>query len=801
MFYSTFQIGIDIGLKNCKVVVKSGPNPDVAQNFDRENYTPCFFGVDESGHKAVGKRAYWEYYFRGDLENFKGKIKNHLGSDKKFHFKRARYYMTADEILAEILKYLKKTVKKYSRINKTAAVITAPVHFDDEKLIAIKKSLSEAKFKHAFFLQEPIAAAAAYNFLSKESRKKDKKWLVFDLGEKSFTVSIVAIENGNFTVKNYLTEKFLSGEVVDKLVLNKIIIPHIKENYAVQDFYKENKKYENAFRYLRFLAEEAKTFEKNYIGIKEFKKEVGKLVLNIDSEFRKNKRKFIGEKVTISISNIGQDDEKRDIILDIHIFKSEFENLIKHLVNRFIKTVKHFIDQLDYEAEDFEKIVLSGGLAKNFYIESEIKKNFSIPINCSIDPMIVNAQGATIFGATQKVPYFTIDNQIRIFSIKEWFYKRLKTFAVFIFFFSFLFSFSFYLLSKINDEGKNFINTESNKNFVNKLINNNYEMSQSDLKAFLNAIENVGLNKDLLDKENINLREIAALGIDDLLRQSGEEGFEKNQENIENIVKIGIKKSVLEESKKLLKKFNNETKIFKNNLNEQNLINEFIKFKKNKLYLKKILEQLDLIQRLQKKLKNPKMQALINEISKIIKDFFGEDVKVNIQKDKLASSLGIEVNDGIFRKMLQGQKPLPLENKKIYKTRFAYQKTMFFDIYQGEERIAKKNKFIDRVYIYNLVPLKNTGNRVEVILSINKEGKIRLKAKDLVNPVNSIDVYLEKEVGFLSKKVNKKSNAENLITLKNKIDQIDKKMQQLVKIIENEKIDFTISSDKEEQKK
>ena len=93
------------------------------------------------------------------------------------------------------------------------AVITCPAYFNDSQRQATKDAGLIAGLNVMRIINEPTAAAIAYG-LDKGSRG-ERNILIFDLGGKTFDVSLLKVDDGVFEVKATSGDTHLGGEDSD----------------------------------------------------------------------------------------------------------------------------------------------------------------------------------------------------------------------------------------------------------------------------------------------------------------------------------------------------------------------------------------------------------------------------------------------------------------------------------------------------------------------------------------------------------------------------------------------------------
>ena len=337
------SIGIDLGTTNSSVAINNNGNVEIIKKPGGVEYTPSIFGYDRSGNKVVGQKAYENFYkdaSADEIKNYKPEVKRLMGTSEKFHFERAVIEMGPEEISAEILKSLKEDVlRKYPDFNTVAAVITVPAAFSVLQSEATKRAGNLAGFKHVVLLQEPIAAAVAYGF----GKIKNENWLIYDFGGGTFDVALVSSKDGVLSVLSHNGDNFLGGKNFDLEVVDKIIVPKILEKFSITNFNRGNKKYQSIFSKLKYFAEKAK------IELSEY------------------------ESTSISIENIGKDDDNSEILLTFNFSRKEFEKLIKTMVDRTLELSRETLKDAGLKNSAVARVILVGGPTQIPYIRERIE--------------------------------------------------------------------------------------------------------------------------------------------------------------------------------------------------------------------------------------------------------------------------------------------------------------------------------------------------------------------------------------------------------------------------------------------
>ena len=206
-------IGIDLGTTNSEVAILSGGRPEVVRE-DGDAILPSCVGLDEAGNVIVGRRA--RNQSAAAPERTVLSIKRLMGSGERVSMGKEEY--TPQEISAFILKALKERAARALGHEVRKAVITVPAYFTDAQRQATREAGRIAGLEVVRIINEPTAAALAYESRGEGSRRI----LVYDLGGGTFDVSVVAIEEGVVEVLASTGDNHLGGDDFDELVAERL---------------------------------------------------------------------------------------------------------------------------------------------------------------------------------------------------------------------------------------------------------------------------------------------------------------------------------------------------------------------------------------------------------------------------------------------------------------------------------------------------------------------------------------------------------------------------------------------------
>ena len=147
-------------------------------------------------------------------------FKRSMGSNKKFRLGRKEF--SAEDLSSFVLRSLKEDAEHYLGEPVTEAVISVPAYFNDARRKATKRAGELAGQTVERIIGEPTAAAIAYGLYEK---KRNNKFLVFDLGGGTFDVSILELFENILEVRAVAGDNFLGGEdftdVLEKMFLER----------------------------------------------------------------------------------------------------------------------------------------------------------------------------------------------------------------------------------------------------------------------------------------------------------------------------------------------------------------------------------------------------------------------------------------------------------------------------------------------------------------------------------------------------------------------------------------------------
>ncbi|XP_071633914.1 heat shock 70 kDa protein cognate 4-like [Temnothorax longispinosus] len=262
-----------------------------------------------------------------------------------------------EEVSSMVLTKMKETAEAYLGKTITNAVITVPAYFNDSQRQATRDASAIAGLNILRIVNEPTAAAIAYDLDKKAAGEKNV--LIFDLGGGTFDVSILTIEDGIFEVKSTVGDTHLGGEDFD----NRMV------DYFVQNFKKKYKKdvsrNKRALRRLRIACERAKRTLSSSTQAS----------IEIDSLFE-------------------------GIDFYTSITRARFEELCAYMFRSTLEPVEKALRDAEMDKAQVHSIVLVGGSTRIPKIQKLLQDFFNgKELNKSINPDEAVAYGAAVQAA------------------------------------------------------------------------------------------------------------------------------------------------------------------------------------------------------------------------------------------------------------------------------------------------------------------------------------------------------------------------------------------------------------------
>ncbi len=346
-------VGIDLGTTNSEVALVQNGQPHVFEE-DGDPILPSFVGLAEDGRLLVGKAAKNQWVLAP--ERTIKSIKRKMGQDVKVRLGDQEY--RPQEISAMILRALRDRAARELGQPVSKAVITVPAYFNDAQRQATREAGELAGLEVVRILNEPTAASLTYD----PSHQALRRLMVYDLGGGTFDVSVVQAQEGVVEVLSSHGDTQLGGDDFDELLLNRVC-DRFQEEHGVD----LRASLTSRARALRAVEEAKKTLSFH--------------------PFARIEEEFVAEK------------EGRPLHLNVEISRTEFEELIRPLLDRTMDCVQRALADAHLTPTNIDKVVLVGGVTRTPLVSALLEERMGQPTHQEVNPDLCVAMGAAVQAA------------------------------------------------------------------------------------------------------------------------------------------------------------------------------------------------------------------------------------------------------------------------------------------------------------------------------------------------------------------------------------------------------------------
>jgi len=321
----TFEVvGIDLGTTNSVVSVMKDDEV-VHTIFDGSSLLPSVVHVLENSELIVGQKA--KNVLAIEPDSTVASIKRKMGSDEKISLRDKKYL--PQEISSFILKRIKKDTSKEFGIDVKECIITVPAYFDEKQREATVEAAKLAGLEVLRIINEPTAAALSFG----ADKEEEAVYVVYDLGGGTFDVSVIENSDAMIEVLSTMGDNHLGGDDFDK---------------KLADFIWQKSK--NS-------VDKSKKLDIKLLQLAE----------KIKKELSFKDKVEIKERFFARVGNSA-------VHLELEVTREEFEKLIEDDVKRTVELLKKAVEDAEYELEEIDTIILTGGSSRIPLITNMINK-------------------------------------------------------------------------------------------------------------------------------------------------------------------------------------------------------------------------------------------------------------------------------------------------------------------------------------------------------------------------------------------------------------------------------------------
>lgn len=352
-------VGIDLGTTNSEVAIVENGQARVLPGEDGDLMLPSCVGFSDTGKLLVGREALRQYAAAPDRTV--RSIKRWMGTDHKTTLRvggteseETRDFLP-HEVSAMILRALKQRAETALGEDVTQAVITVPAYFTDAQRQATKMAGEIAGLEVLQIINEPTAAALTYDVRSQETERV----LVYDLGGGTFDVSIVEI----------------TGEVTE------VLASHGNNRLGGDDFDRRLQLHlAEQFRQTHGVA-----VPDDPVTQARLLRAAEQIKITLSSHaFAPVREAFLGSK------------GKTALHLETEIARSDFENLIRPLLEETLDAIDRALEDAKLQATEIDRIILVGGSTRIPLVQHMVEDHLGQTPVDGVQPDLCVALGAAL---------------------------------------------------------------------------------------------------------------------------------------------------------------------------------------------------------------------------------------------------------------------------------------------------------------------------------------------------------------------------------------------------------------------
>ncbi|MGL5784708.1 MAG: Fe-S protein assembly chaperone HscA [Alphaproteobacteria bacterium] len=352
-------VGIDLGTTHSVVAYAQKGVSTILNQASGKGLLPSIVAYDPGGQVQVGEQARNRLQIHPEqvVCSIKRLMGRALGDDALMHFPHpvretedglglelGQRLLTPTEISADILREIFCAIEAQLGYPVSKAVITVPAYFDEGAREATRNAAELAGFDVLRLLNEPTAAALAYDL----DTHPEGLYGVYDLGGGTFDFSLLKMEKGIFRVLATGGDLALGGDDIDQAI-------------AVHAL--KNRFHKLSFGQQKQILEKAKQ-TKETLGLKP------RAVLELGEAF--------GDGAPQQVS-----------------FSQNTLNLLAEpFVNRTLFLVQQVLKDAGVDQAELSGVICVGGSTRLAYVQQALTDFFQRPPLTSLDPDYAVAMGA-----------------------------------------------------------------------------------------------------------------------------------------------------------------------------------------------------------------------------------------------------------------------------------------------------------------------------------------------------------------------------------------------------------------------
>ena len=368
-------IGIDLGTTNSCMAVLEGGESTVIPNAEGGRTTPSVVAFTNDGQRLVGAPAKRQQVTNPQntifsIKRFMGRKWDEVseemtivpyevvkGENGDARVKSEGKEYAPPEISAMILQKLKADAEAYLGEPVTDAVVTVPAYFNNAQREATKDAGKIAGLNVLRIVNEPTAAALAYNL----DKGEDQTVLVFDLGGGTFDVSVLEFDAETGTLEVHATngDNHLGGDNFDKAIVDWMVA-EFKKDQGID------------------LSQDRMALQRLYEAAEKAKIELSSTMTT---------------QINLPFVTATPEGPKH---LDLQLTRAKLNELTADLLERTVGPTKQALADASLESSKIDHVVLVGGMTRMPAVQEKVKELIGKDPHKGVNPDEVVAVGAAI---------------------------------------------------------------------------------------------------------------------------------------------------------------------------------------------------------------------------------------------------------------------------------------------------------------------------------------------------------------------------------------------------------------------
>lgn len=350
-------IGIDFGTTNTLVAyVDKSLRPQIIINERGSRITPTVVHFKNEKQVLVGELAKSQALIKPMQTILR--VKRDMGTDKVYRIFNSTF--TPSEIASFVFRKCKMFASEFLGEPVKKAVVTVPAYFDDNQRQAVAMAARLAGLEVVKLLNEPTAAALAYE----AQDKIERIILVLDFGGGTFDITLMSYSEGVYEVLSTGGSTALGGSDFDD-VLCKWVLETVKNERSVD-------------------------LSKDPIALQQIYRHVEQAKIDLSSVLE----------TSIVIPYVALSPEFGPIHINIALSREQFEHLTRSLILRAEELIEKVLIDANVHPDQVDYVIFSGGTSRMPAFKDLVAKMFPDSKKLSeINPDEVVAIGAAKMAA------------------------------------------------------------------------------------------------------------------------------------------------------------------------------------------------------------------------------------------------------------------------------------------------------------------------------------------------------------------------------------------------------------------